>query len=708
MKKLFSVLMVVCLLTITLGVFTVSTMAETEVVVWEGDINQEITTSHMIGVINVDSLTQAIRADLAQNGTATKYVLTSTGSYYVGGESDYAMWGFYQENPQYVEAWANKDGSLSEATWTNTTELSKMGSGAFLCVISEGTDTVYVGHIKLIATHVPTTTTEEPNPTGTISLPEPTGAAVDIVSQGVKVWSGSFNKDFTTDRNCVAILDNESLNEAIYNDIVENGVAAAYAAVADVKYVSGQSGYASFCFYQDTPNYLVLWPDKLGRDKTSFVWTDASKFGKMGPDIQFALYCDSSGDVIHLNGLALYAIHNEPTTTEGEDPTATGTKPTATPSIRPTQVRDGVTQVYKFTFEDANATSILKVGDEVVGEVVEWPKNSGNHCLRYQLNGETRNDGGCHPYLWPEGIGESLCAQGDLEESGSQIELKIDVACSDAPLGSYMQACLIFNDLEENYADRSNDIIWPGTNQFNSGVVTWSSYDFSTPEEGYANGGIGFYDDRTLPDGVYMYIDNIEFNWIGKWIELDKTFVGYPGGILCEESDMELVAPTNPTGTGTETVTGTETATSASATETATETATATSASATETATATVTSATATETATKTATEAKPTATATETSVSESETSVSESETVTEPSETKTEPTQTVDEIYGDANGDGAVNMKDVLALRKYLADMTDDIHLEASDVNVDGPVNMKDVLMLRKFLANIIDKLGA
>ena len=574
MKKLFSVLMVVCLLTITLGVFTVSTMAETEVVVWEGDIYQEITTSHMIGVINVDSLTQAIRDDVAQNGTATKYVLTSTGSYYVGGESDYAEWGFYQEDPQYVEARANNGSSLSEATWTNTTELSKMGSGAFLCVATDGTDTVYVGHIKLIATHVPMTTT-----------------------------------------------------------------------------------------------------------------------------------------------------------TEEEEPTATGTKPTATPSIRPTQVRDGVTQVYKFTFEDVNATSILKVGDEVVGEVVEWPEGSGNHCLRYQLNGETRNDGECHPYLWPEGIGESLCAQGDLAESGSQIELKIDVACSNVPLGSYLWACLIFNDLWENPADRRNDIVWPGNNQFNTGVVTWSSYQFGAPEEGYANGGIGFYDDRTLPDGVYMYIDNVEFNWIGKWIELDKTFVGYPGGILCEESDMELVAPTNPTATGTETVTGTETATSASATETATETAT--SASATETATETATATETSASATETTTEAEPTATETETSASETETSASESETsasetetsasesetsasetetsasvtVTEPAATETEPETG---ILGDANGDGAVNMKDVLLARKYLADIEVEINLDAADVNEDGSVNMKDILDMRKFLAELIDHFGA
>lgn len=56
--------------------------------------------------------------------------------------------------------------------------------------------------------------------------------------------------------------------------------------------------------------------------------------------------------------------------------------------------------------------------------------------------------------------------------------------------------------------------------------------------------------------------------------------------------------------------------------------------------------------------------------------------------------------IYGDANGDEAVNMKDVLVMRKYIAGWNIDINIENADINSDGSINMKDVLFLRKHLA--------
>ena len=56
--------------------------------------------------------------------------------------------------------------------------------------------------------------------------------------------------------------------------------------------------------------------------------------------------------------------------------------------------------------------------------------------------------------------------------------------------------------------------------------------------------------------------------------------------------------------------------------------------------------------------------------------------------------------LYGDVNGDGSVNKKDSLALKKYLADPANTIDLAAADVNADGTVNKKDSLRLKQYLA--------
>ena len=77
-------------------------------------------------------------------------------------------------------------------------------------------------------------------------------------------------------------------------------------------------------------------------------------------------------------------------------------------------------------------------------------------------------------------------------------------------------------------------------------------------------------------------------------------------------------------------------------------------------------------------------------------------------STTATKPTASGDILYGDANSDGAVNMKDVLAIRKCIAGLSADIDLVAADANADGVVNMKDVLSIRKYIAGLIDTLGA
>jgi len=62
--------------------------------------------------------------------------------------------------------------------------------------------------------------------------------------------------------------------------------------------------------------------------------------------------------------------------------------------------------------------------------------------------------------------------------------------------------------------------------------------------------------------------------------------------------------------------------------------------------------------------------------------------------------------VAGDANGDGKATMKDVLLVRRYLADLDkiDKDYMKNADFNRDGKVTMKDVLALRRFLSGIKD----
>lgn len=60
------------------------------------------------------------------------------------------------------------------------------------------------------------------------------------------------------------------------------------------------------------------------------------------------------------------------------------------------------------------------------------------------------------------------------------------------------------------------------------------------------------------------------------------------------------------------------------------------------------------------------------------------------------------DVFLGDAVADGVLDMKDVLAMRKYIAKLDVEINLTNADYNVDSAIDMKDVLALRKALAHI------
>jgi len=64
-------------------------------------------------------------------------------------------------------------------------------------------------------------------------------------------------------------------------------------------------------------------------------------------------------------------------------------------------------------------------------------------------------------------------------------------------------------------------------------------------------------------------------------------------------------------------------------------------------------------------------------------------------------PEKPVEVMYGDANGDGEVNLRDVAVLQQYTSNWEVTLNLAAADANGDGEVNLRDVALLQQYTSN-------
>ena len=64
--------------------------------------------------------------------------------------------------------------------------------------------------------------------------------------------------------------------------------------------------------------------------------------------------------------------------------------------------------------------------------------------------------------------------------------------------------------------------------------------------------------------------------------------------------------------------------------------------------------------------------------------------------------------IYGDANGDGAVNARDAALLQQYVAGVEVTLDMASGDANGDGAVNARDAALLQQYVAGWDVTLGA
>ena len=513
----------------------------------------------------------------------------------------------------------------------------------------------------------------------------------------VVVWSGTINRDFTSKSNGFAAINEDALTQAFRNDIAANGVPTKYEIEAVANYVSGPSGYACYGFYQDAP-YLEFWADK-GGTLTKSTLSDAASLKQLNATAGLWLFSEGGGDITHIDSLTLYAYREGGTTESSSivtDPSSSGTQPSQTPgqigkvavwsgnigrdfTSRNTVAIVNVDELTQAFRNDIAANGIpVKYEIEAVASYTSGP--SGYACWGFYQDapyleawsdkGGTLNSSvftnaadlakltnGANVCLFSEGSGDITNVQSltlyAYREGGSNPSSSETDPSSSETTPSSSETDPSTSETTPSQPTDGKVLVWAG----NLGA------DFVTADIGVAGMGATPIQNQEMMMAV---MGELMTNGVPEKIEI-KSQLGYLGGpsgfaaiglysngqIIWPDADcvdLSDVTFSNLSGLGTDTA-------------------------------LVVFSYGAGDTL----------------HVDGMEIYAYRAQ----PSQSETTPTGIA--ANGDANGDGSVNMKDVLVMRKFLADLDPaGFDQAAADVTHDGVVNMKDVLKIRKFLADI------
>ena len=520
----------------------------------------------------------------------------------------------------------------------------------------------------------------------------------------VVVWSGTIARDFTT-RNTVAIISVDELTQAFRNDLSANGVPVKYEIEAVASYTSGPSGYASWGFYQDAP-YLELWADK-GSELAKATISDAKLLASLTTGANVCLFSDGSGDITNVQSLTLYAYREGGSTTPSSSETTPSASQSGTqPSQNPGQI--GKVAVWSGNigrdFTTRNTVAIISV-DELT-QAFRNDLSANGVPVKYEIEAVASYTSGPSGYaswgfyqdapyleLWADKgseltkatisdaallasltTGANVClfsdGSGDIANVQSLTLYAYREGGSTTPSSSETTPSSSETTPSSSETTPSSSETDPSTSETTPSqptdgkVLVWAGNlgaDFATADIGVAGMGATPIQNQEMMMAV---MGELMTNGIPEKIEI-KSQLGYLGGpsgfaaiglysngqiIWPDNDDLTDAIFSNLSGLGTDT------------------------------------------------------------SLVVFSYGVGDTLHIdgmeiyayrAQPSSSETTPSGTAS--IGDANGDGSVNMKDVLVMRKFLAELDPaGFDQEAADVTHDGVVNMKDVLKIRKFLAEI------